>query len=391
MYGLIYCPLIRNEIDNKDDGIVLDVASRPWLKHIPLKFQARNEEGVMCTTSDISIYYYIKWKYPDAPLKLLDPHVMTEKDIAANNLNFYFIYNRGEAYSFDIPYHYNRMCKLLDHPRVYPPPSWQQLVDHKQTMYDYLIKHQVNVLPYLYVTGVNITTALLKVTDFVEGRGYEKFILRPEYGTTSNDVFVHTISELDSNEFKENVQSLIRKYPGFIVTQFIHGVKKFGEFKVYFVGNKPFCVYHLFQSVTEEMKHIQKAYDPYDPVVADATRYATKIFAKLPPYLIDNVEYPRIITRIDLACCLQDAQVFDESKLFVTEIESVPSLLGSLKEVFMDVAAAEQMYKIMMMDTFRRNASMQSGRLMWHIWIVLLCMMIIMFTILVFADIIRMA
>lgn len=336
MYSIIFNPLIDNEILEKDDGVVIDLEQRPWLKYVPDAFIRDNK-----TTSDISMFYYLKWKFPRLKLNLLNPQIMTYHNLSQHRLNFYFTYNRGEAYTFDTRPIYQRVSKLLDHPNIYPPTNWQYLVDHKQRMFDYLKDRNINVLPYLYIPSSIQTSPKSMIIDFMNTNNIQKVIIRPEFGTTSLDVITTTQDELDS----QDLANILRKYPGLIVTEYLTSVRDHGEYKVYFINDTPHLIYHLKQDVEDLVDEEQSdaILDPHHPDNEHITKTAHAIFDILPPFKYNKSIYPKIITRIDLA--------YDgNNDLFVTEIESVPSLLGSIPGIQMDVVAAHQLIKVIHHD-----------------------------------------
>lgn len=379
MYGLLYCPLLFNEINDKDDGIIYNTTQRPWLVNVPPHYQLKNDKGVLCTTTDISIYYYIKWKYPDVDFRLINPHDKSTR-YKQNRLNFYFVYNKGEAFSFDTRTNYARACVMLDNDNVYPPPSWQHLVDHKQNMYEYLKDNNVNILPYVYISNLH-ESPLKSLTDFLTTHKIQKFIVRPEYGTTSKDILIRTDNDIHDKAFQTELHQLIHQYPGILVNQYIDGIQRFGEFKVYFVGDNPFCVYHLFQDVVTFEGTRELMYNVNHPKVKDVVAYARNIFLKLPPFNMYGVAYPRIITRIDVACCLQNILQFEPSRFFVTEVESVPSI--SLPGMLFDAIIAEQLHNVMTFDQHHMQKQQQNQCSYYAIVLYCIAILLIALTIVV--------
>lgn len=381
MYGILYSPLLDTEVNVKNDGVPLDVIQRPWLKNLPEQFIVKDENGDLFTTGDISLYLYIRWKYPNINLKLLNPHAISKADIASNNINFVITYNRGEAYSFDTYENFLKINDLLEHKSVYPPKQWQHLVDHKQNMYKYLVKHEVNVLPYKYYAShgpVDLDDIIDELQVYAKEHDIEKIIVRPEFGTISNDVGVFDMTELDSDEFEDYIDLIAKKYPGFIVTPFIEDFKTSGEFKVYFVGGKPFVVIKLLQTVDanddeEEDGPDITLYDPSDPYVSKYVEYAKYVFSKLPNITLGkSIGFPLIYTRVDLVCCYK-------GNVFVNEIEAVPSLLGpdKLDAPFLDQAVGDQIVDVI--NTYenwnrreKTNVQLATNVYMWIIAIMII-------------------
>ena len=66
---------------------------------------------------------------------------------------------------------------------------------------------------------------------------------------------------------------------------------------------------------------------------------------KLPKIVVNGVELPKLLTRIDISCCLEGKNKY--SSMFVNECEFVPSLYIEEKTpTQIEVDLAKQMYKI---------------------------------------------
>lgn len=388
MYGIIYTPLLETEVNVKNDGVPLDINQRPWLQNLPSNFIVQDDNGDFFTTGDVSLYYYIKWMYPQIDIKLLNPHEITEADVAANKINFVITYNRGEAYSFDTYDNFLKINDILQHKSIYPPQSWQKLVDHKQNMYKYLQDNGVNVLPYRYYSSsdesIDVDDIIEDIEDYAEENDVEKIIIRPEFGTISNDIGVFDMDDLETEEFEDYIDKVQDKYPGMIVTPFVEDFKTNGEFKVYFVGGRPFLVLKLLQSVETDEDGEEEGpditlFNPSDPYVAQFVEYAQQVFARLPKITIGkDTQFPLIYTRIDLVCCYK-------GQIFLNEIEAVPSLLGPDKKEapFLDQSVGDQIVQVIQLYEMLDKKEKRKNTIYSGIYIAIISIIILLIVIMI--------
>lgn len=324
MYGFLYTPLIDVEISVKNDKVEIDKERRPWLHSIDPKFISKDENNNDCTSSDISVLYYIKWKYPSIPLVALNPHTVTIDDIHKNFINFYITYNRGEAYLYDTNEMYEKTCKILDDPSFLLPRQWQQLVDHKHLMFEYLRKHDINVLPYQYIPNrLLLPEVKNQILEFMKMHDIDTVVARPEFGSGCIGVKVISRNDIIDGSMNFYLSQTISKFPGVIFTPFVKDYLEKGEYKVYFVGGVPRYVFkqvNILDDKFSDIDEVSKVYNSTDPEVLPYVQYAKKVFATFPKLNICGKEWPIYYARVDVVCCWKN-------EIFINEIEAVPSLM----------------------------------------------------------------
>lgn len=329
MYGFIHTPLTDIEVNFKRDGVPIDVEKRPWLKQISADFVVLDKHEKPHTSGDVSLYYYIRWKYPDIPLVLMNPHTTSLHDMDAHALNFYVTYNRGEAYTFDNHDQYVHACRLLSHDSILMPKGWQAIVDNKNNMYQYLTQHGIDVLPWLYFQNgkETMSTMRTKIMQFMQEQGIQSVVVRPEYGSCTESVEMLSWEDVMGGDLYSLVR-VLSSFPGVFITPFVSDFVDKGEYKVMFIGGKPYGVFKLIQALDDSNDDPTITYiSPSHPDVRVYVEYAEKVFATLPKLYICGKEWPIYYTRIDLVCCWK-------GQMFVNEIEAVPSLLPECFEKY---------------------------------------------------------
>lgn len=381
-YGIVVNPLLENEIDRKENGVLIDVVKRPWLQTISEKFIVEHE-GKLYTTSDVSLVYYLMWKYPKYTWNIVHPYKTPYAEMLANKLNFFFIYNRSESYMFDTKEHYQQSEKMWNLPNVYPPQQWQNLVDHKHNMYKYLQDNGINVTPFIYIAQKeyvqmqNPQYAIDKIKTFVHENGLKRIVVRPEFGTITTDTFACDVDELEKPDMIEKLDDMLRSYPGIYITEYISGFRKYGEYKIYFVGGKPIAVLKLSQSIEDDSEGVLQVVDVDNPKNESVVTFAKKVYDVLPRFIIRGVEIDKILIRIDVTCCLHNG-IFAPKHLFVNEIECVPSFFTACTDagktnIFMETNVGDAIVNAI--ENYQRRKKKNEGSWMYTFLAILFVVM----------------
>ena len=169
-------------------------------------------------------------------------------------------------------------------------------------------------------------------------RGDEnKFIGKPIYGQESIDfkIFPSHVHENTIEKYLERITSI---YTGCIFQPYLKNFDKLGEYRVFYIGDKQtYCIN------TKDVRGLgsEKTISLRDPAFEKLRNFAQNVFDHLPKFLNHKVEISKLLTRIDIACCLK------RNEYFVSEIEFVPSLyLDTVDHLFIDKKLAEQIMRI---------------------------------------------
>ena len=88
---------------------------------------------------------------------------------------------------------------------------------------------------------------------------------------------------------------------------------------MYFVGNK--YVYTIITTATVVDRPKAERGNFKENNLKRYKIFSRKVLKKLPDVIVDGVKLPRLLTRIDVSCCLEGPK-----SIFVNELEFVPSL-----------------------------------------------------------------
>lgn len=357
--GLIIDPLYDAELQ-KEDTVVWDMTMRPWLELLPRPcwfFDSDKNTSVPETTSDWSLFAFM---FLHRPLELTivpihpDRPEDYEKALACDMVMF-FIYNESEAWTMATPEKWRRDQRFWNLPNIYPPRSWQRIVDRKRHCYRLLEQRGIPVLPWIFCSREEFDqgpeSIYRTIASFARSLGAARIVLRPEFGSCMTGVRLLTMVDgaLDAAS-REMVQEVISEYPGIYITKFITTFDDPGEYKVYFIGDEARYVYLLQTDLVSE-KQIDILMEPQNCPHPEAVAFAKRVYRILPQLTMsDGTPVSRVLTRIDV--------VWDSERktFFVNEIEAVPSFLTTQTQYVLEPAIGQQTWHVFREYLLRKKA-----------------------------------
>jgi len=301
--------------------------------------------------TDVSIGYYIRRKFGrfGVNVDLILPHEITKERLAKNDLNFFLIYDLLEAFHTDKTpgkKYYQAVKETLENAdNIYPPMSYQKLINSKIKYYRWLKKNKINIVPTRTMTAsafkkMGSTKATEHILAVIKKQGWYKFVAKPVFGQESIDLQFFTVNA--KTRFRKYLEKSMDKYLGIIFQKYIPGfgdTKKSPEVRMYHVGDDyKYSIISTSRKVHtpfEEGGSLKKL--PMDGL----RKQAEHIMNKLPKLEVQGQVLPRLLTRLDLGC-----YVDDKFKPFVNEIEFVPSLYIEDHKHVIEDQLGEQMVRI---------------------------------------------
>ena len=356
--GLIRTPFKEDEV-NKFEYIAIH-KKRKWLKNVNCDYiihlnedyadndlQARNyirNNGSKYVADDISIYYYLQYKYGKRHSFILirgdDENIET---IAKScDVVFLLIFDILEAFHTLPREKFERIQKVFSLPNVFPPYTYQKLVNHKNLYYDYLSEHGIRVVPTLYISSHEFLrdphSCVEKVMTMSRG-DRNSFIGKPIYGQESIDFYLFD-EYTRPNHVHKYLERISTLYKGCVFQPFIKSLLDDGEYRVFYIGNK--YVYTIKTKFDSTRTYITETHVTHrdDKKLKDVLKFTNKVFQSLPDLKVGGKTMEKLMTRIDVNCCY-------DGKYFVSEIEFVPSLyINTVDNLFIDKQLGDQIMKI---------------------------------------------
>lgn len=356
--GLVRTPFKEDEMD-KFEYIAIH-KKRKWLKNVDDEYiihlnedyaednlKARNyirKNGSKYVADDISIYYYLQFKYGKRHSFILirgdDENIET---IAKScDVVFLLIFDILEAFHTLPREKFERIQKVFSLPNVFPPYTYQKLVNHKNLYYDYLSKRGIMVVPTLYISSQEFLKDPHSCVDKVMtmSRGdRNSFIGKPIYGQESIDFYLFD-EYTRSNHVHKYLERISALYKGCVFQPFIKSLSDDGEYRVFYIGNQyVYTIKTKFNSTRSDIeeKHVTLK---TDKKLKDVLKFTNTVFQSLPDLKVGGKTIEKLMTRIDVNCCYN-------GNYFVSEIEFVPSLfINTVDNLFIDKQLGDQIMKI---------------------------------------------
>ena len=356
--GLIRTPFKEDEV-NKFEYIAIH-EKRKWLKNVDCDYiihlnedyadndrQARNyirNNGSKYVADDISIYYYLQYKYGKRHSFILirgnDENIET---IAKScDVVFLLIFDILEAFHTLPREKFERIQKVFSLPNVFPPYTYQKLVNHKNLYYDYLSEHGIRVVPTLYISSHEFLrdphSCVEKVMTMSRG-DRNSFIGKPIYGQESIDFYLFD-EYTRPNHVHKYLERISALYKGCVFQPFIKSLLDDGEYRVFYIGNN--YVYTIKTKFDSTRTYITETHVTHrdDKKLKDVLKFTNKVFQSLPDLKVGGKTMEKLMTRIDVNCCY-------DGNYFVSEIEFVPSLyINTVDNLFIDKQLGDQIMKI---------------------------------------------
>lgn len=327
--GIIVTSQFEEEV-KKGEIVSTKSQSRPWLRDA-LPEHTVYFKGKPHVTADVAIGYYIKYKYPDVQVDFIRPNAVTLKRLHSNDLNFLVIYDRLESFHTQpTPLHRKFVDVLSKCKNIYPDFQTQSLINYKTAYYKYLQDRGITVVPFKDITyekwnqNRSYETRLKLVTRIIQHakkNNWKKLCLKPYGGQESMGVEFFDLNTTSAERIYHYVDKSLRIYEGVIFQQFIPNFSE-REFRNYFVSDE-YAYTIISRPQVDKVKQPVSEGGTYNDEkrLTEVHRIAKNVINVLPPIVVDGVELPRWLTRVDIGCCFGPAKA-----LFVSEVEIVPSL-----------------------------------------------------------------
>ena len=350
--GILLTPFKEEQIQKQE---YVQKANRDWLSNLPRKdtIVIKNKEYA---TDDISIFKYLKANYHNKKnhefIGIRGDDENLESKMESCDIVFLLIFDVLEAFHTHSEHNFSNMKKIFKLPNVFPPFQYQEMINKKNKYYKFLEENKINVLPFLYLSSAEIKNdmknCITKIKNMEPGDG-RKFIGKPIFGQESVDfeIFGEYTKDYRIEKYLDKIKNM---YPGCIFQPFKKGYDKFGEYRVFFVGDEiEYCI--RTKNVNDEFQYemvysrqFQKnksskslfAKDVDERVVDEIFSFCKRIFDILPVFYCFGKSIPKLLTRMDISCC-------EKGSYFVAEIEFVPSLYSDrVDNLFIDKKLGEQ-------------------------------------------------
>lgn len=328
----------------KDELCNIQSTKRPWLKNINENKFIIRRGNKQCVAADVSIGKYIKWNWKGVEIDLIPPEEISTKRFKTNDINFLLIYDLLESYHTDQRRIFNKFEKTLKEcDNVYPPYYYQKLINNKCLYINHLDKKNCPVIPTFCINTQTFQKFGYKKTmkmidDKVKEKKWEKFIGKPVFGQES--IGFKKFDKFTEKTVGKYIKNGFGKWPGIVFQKYIPGFdKQDPEIRMYFVGNK-----YQYSVITND-KTVRTPRDENGtqdvPDKEKLVKKAKETISKLPKIRMKNIELPRLLTRVDIACKPRFAKPWR-----INEIEFVPSLYIENVDSIPEINLGDQMVHI---------------------------------------------
>jgi hypothetical protein len=353
----------------KDELCKYSAGHRPWLQDIPQNLKNNKycvkRLGKWCCAADVSIGLYILKNYKNIEVDFIAPKEITSERLKKNTINFFLIYDLLEAFH-NHKNLFGRMHKALKKAKnIYPPYKYQVYVNDKSKYISDLARKKVNVISSFgltskkYQSHSNKDKLAHEIYQHVQKKKWKRFIAKPLFGQESKGFFKFGKTEgTILMQLKRYMQKLFKqKYPGILFQEYIEGFdKKNPEIRMYFINGK--YVYSVITTNKNVSFPKQERGTLTVPFLKQLKQYAKQVFHKLPPIMYNKKKFPKLLTRIDIACDRQFKKPWR-----VNEIEFVPSLyVENVKGIIPEEHLAKVMVNIARKIKLGKNKKKQEPR-----------------------------
>lgn len=344
----------------KDELVVCNSRHRPWLRKTPKKYCIPNRKNKICCAGDVSTGMYIKEKH-NVDVDFIFPEEVTLERLKQNTVNFMLIYDILEAFhNSNTPKkkkQYENFVKTLKQAKnVYPPYSYQNLINDKSKYINHLSKKRIKMIPTFKVTrekyGKNKREQIIKfILNKVKKSKWKDFIAKPIYGQESigfkkfsmeNENVRQELDKYLQKMFKscKKCENKCKVFPGILIQKYIDGFDKANpEIRLYFFDEQ-----YKYSVITNDTDVSIPKNEKGTTTVHNFNKLrdaAKKTMKALPDIKIKGIKLPRLLTRVDISC--QDKF---KKPWIVNEVEFVPSLYIEDVNTIPEISLGDAMVKI---------------------------------------------
>jgi len=349
--GIVLTSEFHEEL-KKNEVISVKSKHRAWLRDVDDRYVLK-KGNKRYVTGDVALGCYLQYTYgaQGIQIDMIFPKEVTLRRLHSNVLNFFIIFDRLECFHTQTSEFYRKFVNVMKQAKnIYPNYSFQDLINYKSKYYTYLSKRDIAVIPYLHMKrsewqkSKTENARLVLIRNFIakaQQKGWKGIVLKPELGSESIDVEFFTL-DTPPERIYSYLEKHLRMYEGIIMQQFVPGFNKNSpEYRTYFIGDE-----YKYTIITRFGP--DKVLYPKDEggTVETENMYKARTLAKktlkvLPNIVVQGVELPRLLTRVDVGCCYSK-----QTPVWINEVEFVPSLYIKESPYFVEALLGDQMVKI---------------------------------------------
>jgi len=334
----------------KEEMINTGQRKRKYLKGSPDSLTIKSK-GKKLIPSDAAIGVYLEKHYKDVIVDYIQPNEISPNRLKKNDINFMIIYDLLESYHTDDKKVFLKMKNTLKSAKnIYPPYYYQEYINNKCNYYENLDKKKLPIVPTICRNDTNGES----IVKEIKNQEWEQAIAKPIYGQESK--LFKKFKTLSPVQMKKHMERITKKHglPGTIFQEYIKGFDaKSIESRTFWVGDKyKYSVYTNDNNVwCPKEEGGTKEWEGYK----NSIKLGKNTLKKLPKIVVDGIHLPRLLTRIDISCCLEGKNKYNSA--FINEVEFVPSIYIEEKTVpvLMEVELAKQAYKIAKIFINKKN------------------------------------
>lgn len=329
--------------EKKKDELIEINNNREWLKNIYFKHTI-DWNGYKSTSSDISVSYYILYNFLNIDIDIIDIENISKKRFENSSLVFFLIYDLLESFHNNNFSTHKYITNVLKNSKnLYPPYKYQKYINNKCNYYEDMKKKKINIansfcLDRKSFKKKNIFNILQqKIKKELTTKENLSFICKPILGQESKGF--KKFEKFNKDELNLYLIEQFLKYPGIIFQEYVPGFDKAVlESRVFYCGDN--YQYTILTSDKGGWVPKEEGGKKASKNLEKVKKLSKNIINKLPKIVINKKILPKLLTRIDISCCTNN-------KMFVNEIEFVPSLYMDLKpKNLIDKKLGEQIIKI---------------------------------------------
>lgn len=345
--GIIVVQSVRSEHE-KLETLWVKSKQRVWLRNQPIDpahihIDGKGDEMISC---DYSIGYYLRSLGHDVDFIL--PDELTLSRAKKCDLVFTIIWDLLESFHLSTSIQHKRFAKMMNSiPNLFPNIEYQNFIADKCLYYKEFAKSSnINVIPTRCIRlkefkqNRDLLKFSQKLLDEFNRKGWENFIIKPVYGQESLDFYKFNSSEHPAS-FARKLELCFQRYQGIVAQKYIPDFDKTApEFRCYFIGGK--YEYSIVTRFTNESvrRPIEEGGTEFHPQFQKIKKMAKHVLNALPKIVVNGVQLPSMLNRIDLATTTS-------GDIYISEAEHVPSYYLQDSQKITDRDVGNQIVRIL--------------------------------------------
>ena len=317
---------------------------------------------------DDAVVNYVTYKGKQYKFIKITPNMINDDLFKTGYIDFLF-YNFYDPVAAKIKSErsYKAISQLLKRfpNKVYPPPKFGKWIEDKCVYYSTLQEKEIPIVPFFCVDKKTYEKTTDK--DLFVRETYQKIIDlkwkgvigKPILGTSGRGLSIYPdLNKTSKYEIYKQIKQQFDKvfydfkFPKLL---FQEKHKEFGsgkrpEIKMYYIGTRFIYGFTTYQNTYYEIGKgpINTKYFMSKQNIRDVKSFARRVLNVVKPFFNN---YPLLLTRIDIGCCLDHtSNGFHKKNFFLNEIEYAPAFItselrGKTKK-FLDIKLGNQIINI---------------------------------------------